>query len=273
MADGLDKLESQLRNLIEKHAVRLFSGGDIESKLVEELIKALQAEIEENADGDQNAPHIFALNVNPKYVQDIRSNQTLLDSLSRILLAARETSGLTFESDPSITVFPDETINEGDFSIRALRSTPALETHGIAPASDKAEESMIPPRAFLIVGGSKIFPLELDVVNVGRKLSNALVIDDARVSRNHAQLRAVKGRYMLFDLNSTGGTFVNGKRITQSALHPGDVISLSGVPMVYGQDAVRAVDETQEYVRPNKSNSDSTTASIDINELDLDNLS
>jgi hypothetical protein len=43
--------------------------------------------------------------------------------------------------------------------------------------------------------------------------------------------------------------------------------------MVYGQDAVRAVDETQEYVRPNKSNSDSTTASIDINELDLDNLS
>jgi pSer/pThr/pTyr-binding forkhead associated (FHA) protein len=41
---------------------------------------------------------------------------------------------------------------------------------------------------------------------------------------------------VLFDLNSTGGTYVNGQRIYQHALKAGDVISLSGVPVIYGED-------------------------------------
>jgi pSer/pThr/pTyr-binding forkhead associated (FHA) protein len=41
---------------------------------------------------------------------------------------------------------------------------------------------------------------------------------------------------MLFDLNSSGGTFVNGQRIDQSILYPGDVVSLAGVTLIFGQD-------------------------------------
>ena len=62
------------------------------------------------------------------------------------------------------------------------------------------------------------------------------MIDDPRISRSHAQLRAIKGRFVIFDLNSTGGTFVNAQRTSQSVLYPGDVISLAGVPLVFGQD-------------------------------------
>ena len=65
-------------------------------------------------------------------------------------------------------------------------------------------------------------------------------------SRLHAQLRAIKGRFIIFDLDSTGGTFVNTQRINQCALYPGDVISLAGYPLVYGQDAP-AIGETQRY--------------------------
>jgi pSer/pThr/pTyr-binding forkhead associated (FHA) protein len=74
-------------------------------------------------------------------------------------------------------------------------------------------------------------------VNIGRRLENNLVIDDPRVSRNHALLRANNGRYMLCDLNSSGGTYVNGLRITQQALRPGDVISLAGVSIIYGEES------------------------------------
>jgi pSer/pThr/pTyr-binding forkhead associated (FHA) protein len=59
---------------------------------------------------------------------------------------------------------------------------------------------------------------------------------DPRVSRAHAQIRAIRGQYVLFDLNSTGGTMVNGRRVHQCALKPGDVISLSGVPLIYGEE-------------------------------------
>jgi pSer/pThr/pTyr-binding forkhead associated (FHA) protein len=55
----------------------------------------------------------------------------------------------------------------------------------------------------------------------------------------HAQLRAIRGRYVIFDLGSSGGTFINGVRLGQSTLAPGDVISLAGVNLVFGQDESR----------------------------------
>jgi pSer/pThr/pTyr-binding forkhead associated (FHA) protein len=80
------------------------------------------------------------------------------------------------------------------------------------------------------------------VVNIGRRLGNHIVIDDPRVSRSHAQIRALRGRYVLFDLNSTGGTFINGQRIKQHSLKPGDVISLAGYTIIYGEDSSPADD-------------------------------
>jgi pSer/pThr/pTyr-binding forkhead associated (FHA) protein len=95
--------------------------------------------------------------------------------------------------------------------------------------------STIPEDAFVIIDGIRVIPLNQVIVNIGRRIENTLVVDDPRVSRTHAQLRAINGRYIIFDLNSTGGTFVNGKRINQSVLYPGDVISLAGAELIYGQ--------------------------------------
>lgn len=95
--------------------------------------------------------------------------------------------------------------------------------------------SLIPEDAFIIMDGVKVVPLTQAIVTIGRRIENSLVFEDERVSRFHAQIRAINGRYVLFDLNSTTGTFINGKRTTQSILYPGDVISLGGVNLVYGQ--------------------------------------
>jgi pSer/pThr/pTyr-binding forkhead associated (FHA) protein len=94
----------------------------------------------------------------------------------------------------------------------------------------------VPQNAFFIFNGTQIIPLTKPVINIGRRLDNQVVIDDPRVSRNHAQVRIVKGRFVLFDLNSSGGTFINGQRASQSVLYPGDVVSLAGVTLIFGQD-------------------------------------
>jgi len=49
-------------------------------------------------------------------------------------------------------------------------------------------------------------------------------------------VRTVKDRFILFDLSSSGGTFVNGERINQAALSAGDIVSLAGVTLIFGQD-------------------------------------
>ncbi|HEX9386163.1 MAG TPA: FHA domain-containing protein [Anaerolineales bacterium] len=94
----------------------------------------------------------------------------------------------------------------------------------------------IPPNAFFVVDGVKFYPLTKAVINIGRRLENDLVIDDPRVSRNHAQLRAIQGHYVLFDLSSTGGTFVNGSRVSETIIYPNDSISLGGVILTFNQD-------------------------------------
>ena len=51
--------------------------------------------------------------------------------------------------------------------------------------------------------------------NLGRSRANAIVLSDGKVSRNHARLDPVRSTYILTDLGSANGTFVNGVRITQ----------------------------------------------------------
>ncbi|TES91434.1 MAG: DUF2662 domain-containing protein [Anaerolineales bacterium] len=265
-------IERHLQEFIEKNTTRILGSQDAEVKLVADLVQAMKEQIIVDSEGNITAPNIFSLNVPSEFVADVRSNQSLLNDLAANLMEAGEQAGIRFEVRVTINVFPDENLTEGEFSVRALRMDSSLFETQTAEIDLEAEPHLtIPPKAFLIVGGSKIFTLERDVINFGRKLDNHLVIDDPRVSRTHGQLRAVKGRYMLFDLDSSGGTYVNGVRITQTNLQPGDVISLAGVPIVYGQDVVRSIDETLEY-KPPESTNGSTTATVKIDETDSDTI-
>ncbi|MBX7117370.1 MAG: trypsin-like peptidase domain-containing protein [Gemmatimonadaceae bacterium] len=69
---------------------------------------------------------------------------------------------------------------------------------------------------------------EKSVVTIGRHPMNDLRFDankDIDVSSRHAELRSVDGTHVLHDLGSTNGTFVNGSRITEQALHEGDLVT------------------------------------------------
>jgi hypothetical protein len=71
------------------------------------------------------------------------------------------------------------------------------------------------------------YPLEGDQLIIGRDAVNAVAINDAEVSRKHARLTFQGGKYVLEDLGSTNGTFVNGQRLVSSTvLKSGDVVSL-----------------------------------------------
>jgi len=70
------------------------------------------------------------------------------------------------------------------------------------------------------------FTLEGDQITVGRDSTNEIVINDAEVSRRHARLTFQGGKYVLEDLGSTNGTFVNGQRLAgPRVLKSGEVVS------------------------------------------------
>jgi hypothetical protein len=72
-----------------------------------------------------------------------------------------------------------------------------------------------------------ITELTKEVSLIGRDVTNDVVIGDAEVSRQHARITRTPGGYVLEDLGSTNGTFVNGERLTTPrVLNPGDLIAL-----------------------------------------------
>ena len=73
----------------------------------------------------------------------------------------------------------------------------------------------------------KGYDLDKDEVSIGRDVNNDVVINDAEVSRQHAQINRQPGSFVIEDLGSTNGTFVNRVRISGArALQPGDNITL-----------------------------------------------
>jgi hypothetical protein len=235
----LEQLESRLQALIEVRLVSALPGFQVEDLVIQKLASAMKSNLVEDAEGNKLVPNVFTLVVNPKSAERWQQ-PSLLDAMINSLKIVGEEAGLKFSAPPTISIVQNSQQQETVVEVVASHKLEvAADTRGMTPANDSSENGgngSLPQNAFLIVDGVKVFPLTESVINIGRRLDNQLVIDDPRVSRNHAQLRAIKGRFVVFDLNSTGGTFVNGQRTSQSVMYPGDVISLAGVPLVFGQD-------------------------------------
>ncbi len=85
-----------------------------------------------------------------------------------------------------------------------------------------------PPMAPLVI------PLQSGVsLVIGRGSSADVLLEDAKLAEMHCQVVEQEGRYILFDLQTLNGTYVNGVRIARQDLQPGDVIDLGLTEMVF----------------------------------------
>ncbi|HZI83460.1 MAG TPA: FHA domain-containing protein [Casimicrobiaceae bacterium] len=75
--------------------------------------------------------------------------------------------------------------------------------------------------------------VDREVVTIGRQPDNALVVDDPAVNAKHATVFPVGNDHILEDLQSDGGTLVNGARISRHILQHGDVIQLGSFYLRY----------------------------------------
>jgi pSer/pThr/pTyr-binding forkhead associated (FHA) protein len=88
--------------------------------------------------------------------------------------------------------------------------------------------------------------LDQELIRLGRKADNHIVFSEVMVSSHHAEVRSRGGSYLLVDLESTNGTFLNGKRVQEERLRDGDQVQLGKDGPVF---AFRAA-EAREGGRP-----------------------
>ena len=97
----------------------------------------------------------------------------------------------------------------------------------------------------------KEIQLDKEVITIGRNPNNDIHIDNPAVSGSHAKIINEGGRISIEDVNSTNGTFINGKRISKSALNNNDVITVGKHTLVFsGPSQTAGADQTLQTKKP-----------------------
>jgi hypothetical protein len=87
----------------------------------------------------------------------------------------------------------------------------------------------------------------MQTYNIGRNTSNQIVLNDNMVSRQHAQIVVLdNGEMIIKDLGSSNGTFVNGNRINEYQLKPGDIVKCANVFLNW-QQHINSTNQNSNY--------------------------
>jgi pSer/pThr/pTyr-binding forkhead associated (FHA) protein len=114
--------------------------------------------------------------------------------------------------------------------------------HGLPPSALSAAatptQPQVAPLASLLVRSGALkgrrLPVKVPIVNIGRADFNDVVIADASVSTSHAKLQRRDDVWVLTDLGSTNGTFVEGERLSgEVALGPGTTVKFGEVAVLF----------------------------------------
>ena len=107
--------------------------------------------------------------------------------------------------------------------------------HGLEPVPRPSQAGSL--ASFLVKSGTlkgQRLQVRTPVANVGRADYNDLVLADGSVSTSHAKLQRREGVWVLVDLDSTNGTFVDGERVHgESPLAPGAAVRFGDVQLVF----------------------------------------
>ncbi len=172
----------------------------------------------------------------------------VIDELSAYLLEHARRERLALVSRPQIAFQTDERLSLGEFGIQArLVRTPDAPPGGPAPpveraghgntmiysTSDRHREQLSEVRAnragraIVVVDGKRMLVGATGAV-IGRSRECEIVVEDANVSRRHAEVRPGPQGWTVADLGSTNGVRVNGRPVgaDPQPLHDGDRVEL-----------------------------------------------
>ena len=240
----LAKFESKAEQWIEGTFGRMFGGQIQPLTIASALARAMEDEPYTTDRGERFAPNIYWVYLNPIDHAALREAQPNLPAeLARALVELAARSNLLLPEQPVVEIQADERIPRRQVSVAARYVAQATAPIGQTAEIDAGQIQALRQsldaahvQSFLILEGQRHVQLAKSVLTLGRALDNDVVIDDARVSRHHAQLRLRQGRYVVYDTGSSGGTFVNQQPVSEAALHGGDVISLAGAQIIFGED-------------------------------------
>lgn len=259
------RFEALAEQWVEGTFARLFGGQIHPLEVANHVARAMEDACSQAADGTPLAPTHYRIDLHPQDLDALRARHPAPEEeLARYVEDLARQAGLLLLTPPVIILnplpdLPNHSVRVQAFHERVESSDESITRQISEGALPPAEPS--PGYCFLIIGGQRHVPLTASTINIGRALDNDIIIEHPHVSRHHAQLRRRYGRYVLYDLGSSGGTLVNGYPVQECVLRSGDVISLADFEIIYGEESAPHPDESSEET--------STTEGISVQPQEL----
>jgi hypothetical protein len=239
MQNFLALIESKIQALLEGTMDRLLYPGAASSLSIQ-LVRLIDEKIQAQTDAkDKFVPDLITLFVSPEKWDAWQETIPTLNKVASEVEATWLEQGYQFRVPLRLQLAQNPNLAVDAIEISTALTLPSTETSKTALQMTVPEalvEPVRPERAYLIINGKEQHFLNKTIIKIGRRSTSDIQIDDPLVSRDHLQLRAKQGRYLLFDLSSTGGTFVNNQPVKTATLKPGDVIRIGKTLLIYNQD-------------------------------------
>lgn len=231
MKSQLEIIEKRLQEFFENQLQNL-GGKNLYTKITESILQTLHQDIH-LVEEKSFAPNIYRILLKSAEGMDPEEMAAFTDTLKTIIKNVCQEETLNLSGPIHIQYFNDQKI-EPEYKIEVSFSTaPTRDTAKIFMGEDDHESGVEIVSGYLISSSDEVFEIKNKIINIGRREENELVVDNLLVSRLHAQIRAINGRHVLFDIDSTAGTKVNGQKIRQQPLSPGDVIEIADYTLIY----------------------------------------
>lgn len=252
-------MEEKIKRVVESieallHGSMAPSLGDGFSPLgtASQWVSQIRANTMADDEGNRFAPDHHILHVHPDdYLALTKSGLDLQSSIAEPLRQVVEDAGYKVLGKLRITLAVDPNVARSVPQAIASHSRNPLKQARSLPSQESSAEQP-PPGAYFLIDGKDYFPLREPLVTIGRRIDNHLVLNDPLVSRRHALLRLREGHYVLVDLDSSGGTQVNGRLVEECVLRRSDVVVIGTVKLIYGEDPAGPSGVASPYKRPLK---------------------
>jgi hypothetical protein len=247
----LRSLENKIAGLVEGTFSRAFRS---EVRPVE-IARKLAREMEEHRTQSLSrayAPNRYRVFLSPRDRERFADYEgALVEELVAYLLEHARAEELSLTSRPIVTFETDDRLRLGEFGIQtttvqarsadeppqeegeASGRTMVYSTAGRV-AEPLEERAHVTHRRALLVHDNRRLVIGATGATIGRSRQCDIVLTDANVSREHAEIRPRGGSWVLTDLGSTNGTSLNGRVIDgPEVVRPGDEIDLGTSRLVF----------------------------------------
>lgn len=214
---GLSSFESRLERLVEGAFGRTSKRGLQPAEIGRRLIRSIEIERRVGLRGIV-APNSFSVTLSPRDFEEFEGFSATVCSEFELLVTEHcSQHNYRLPGPVTVALTQDESYKPNTFSIDA-------EFH--------EDINFMAGGSLLLPNGVKV-PVDKQSVTIGRMPGSSIVIDDPKVSRQHAQVYVDQDRVILTDLGSTNGTYVNGLRVTRTELKGQDEITIGSSRIVF----------------------------------------